>query len=77
MNYGLVLRTVSHLKPIQVFYQVKYRFMKPAYVALEAPAVGVPKLQTAPIARYQSAKGEVFSFLNLEHQLDGYLQQSL
>ena len=72
MNYGLVLRTVSRLKPIQVFYQVKYRFMKPTYVALEAPAVGVPKLQTAPIARYQCAKGEVFSFLNLEHQFAGW-----
>ena len=72
MNYGLLLRTVGHLKPIQVFYQVKYRLKKPTYVALEAPAVEVPKLKTVPIAKYKCLEGEVFSFLNLEHQFAGW-----
>ena len=34
MNYGLLFRTVKHLKLTQVYHQVKYRLMKPEYKAL-------------------------------------------
>lgn len=72
MDYGLLLRTVSHLKPLQVFYQVKYRLKKPAYVALESSIIGTPKMKTAFIAKYKCAKGDVFSFLNMEHPFAGW-----
>lgn len=72
MNISLILRTVKHLKPTQVFYQVKYRLKKPAYVVLEAPAFEVPVLTTAPIPKYKCIEDEKFTFLNLEHQFAGW-----
>ena len=73
MNYPLLFRTVKHLKPTQVFYQVKNRLIKPAYVAYEAPALVVPNgLRTAPIARYTSWDGQQFTFLNLKHIFAGW-----
>lgn len=73
MNYPLLLRTVKHLKLTQVFYQVKNRLIKPAYVVMEAPKIEVPNgLKTEPIARYNSWDGEHFTFLNLEHEFAGW-----
>lgn len=73
MNYGLLFRTVKHLKPTQVFYQVIYRLKKPAYVALEAPNdVLVSELKTEPIPKYKSVESEKFNFLNLEHEFAGW-----
>lgn len=73
MNYGLLFRTVKHLKPTQVFYQVKYRLKKPAYVAQEAPTDGlVSRLKAEPIPKYKCLVGEKFSFLNLEHEFAGW-----
>lgn len=76
MNYGLLLRTVKHLKPTQVFYQVKYRLKKPAYVALEAPIDSfkfqVPRLKTEPIPKYRCVEDDKFTFLNLEHEFAGW-----
>ena len=72
MNFPLIYRTVKHLKPTQVFYQVKYRLKKPAYVAKEAPTDGslfqAPRLKTEPIPKYKCVKSETFLFLNLEHE---------
>ena len=64
--------TVIHLKPVQVFYQVKNRLVKPAYVALEEPGVRCPRLKTVPVPRYKCLDGERFSFLNLEHEFAGW-----
>ena len=72
MNLSRLLHTILYLKTKQIFYQVKYRLVKPAYAALEAPAIGEPKLETAPIAKYKCLEGEVFSFLNLEHPFAGW-----
>lgn len=76
MNYGLLYRTVKHLKPTQVFFQVKYRLKKPAYVALEAPIDGskfqVSRLTTEPIPKYKCVYGDNFNFLNLEHEFVGW-----
>lgn len=76
MNYGQLFRTVKHLKPTQVFYQVKYRLKKPAYVALEAPIDSfkfqAPRLKTEPIPKYKCIEGDKFTFLNLEHQFAGW-----
>jgi len=73
MNYPLLFRTVKHLKPAQVIYQVKNRLIKPAYVSFEAPVIEVANgLKTEPIARYNSWDGEHFTFLNLKHEFAGW-----
>lgn len=73
MNYPLLFRTIRHLKLTQMFYQVKFRLVKPAYVAFEAPGIEVPRgLKTEPIARYASVNGKQFTFLNLEHEFAGW-----
>lgn len=57
------------MKLTQMFYQVKNRLVKPAYVALESPNIEVPSgLKAEPISRYTSWDGNQFSFLNLEHE---------
>ena len=72
MNYGLLFRTVRHLKPVQVFYQVKYRLKKPAYIQLKAPDTVKGKLAVEPIPKYKSVEGNIFTFLNLEHEFAGW-----
>ena len=78
MNYGLLFRTVIHLKPTQVFYQVMNRLIKHSYIAMEAPNVDssfkfqVPRLNTDPIPKFKCVDGETFTFLNLEHEFAGW-----
>ena len=72
MDIKRLFRTVIHLKPTQIFHQVKYRLVKPAYVALEAPGVWCLRLKVAPVPRYRCLEGERFSFLNLEHEFAGW-----
>lgn len=72
MKLKLLLHTVSHLKMTQLLHQVKYRLVKPAYVALEAPAVRCLRLKAEPVPRYTCLAGERFSFLNLEHEFAGW-----
>ena len=72
MNYGLLFRTVKHLKPIQVFYQVKYRLKKPAYVAYDSSKFQVSGFKTEPIPKYKGVEGNTFTFLNLEHEFAGW-----
>lgn len=72
MNYGLLFRTVKHLKPTQVYHQIRYRLVKAQYVPLSAPSVDVPTLKTAPIPKFKCSKGDKFTFLNLEHEFAGW-----
>lgn len=72
MNLGLFFRTIINLKPIQLFYQVKNRFIKHSYVALKAPANEVPELSTYPIAKYHCLEGDKFTFLNMEKEFAGW-----
>ena len=72
MNYGLVFRTVKHLRPTQIYYQVKNRLVKARYVPLPAPAVKGRGFKTDPIPRYKSLEGNKFTFLNLEHEYAGW-----
>lgn len=51
---------------------MKNRLVKPAYVALEAPAVRCLRLKAEPVPRYTCLTGERFSFLNLEHEFAGW-----
>ena len=72
MNYGLLFRTVRHLKPTQVFYQVKYRLKKPAYVTYDSSKFQVSSFKTEPIPKYSCVKDDVFTFLNLKHEFAGW-----
>ncbi len=72
MNYGLLFRTVKHLKPTQVYHQIKYRLVKAQYVPLSAPSVDVVSLKTTPIPKFKCSKGDMFNFLNLEHEFAGW-----
>lgn len=72
MNYGLLFRTVKHLKPTQVYHQIKNRLVKAQYVPLSAPSVDFPTLKTAPIPKFKCSKGDKFTFLNLEHEFAGW-----
>ena len=65
MNINRLFRTVTHLKPIQIAYQVKARIFTPKYVQIQASEHAVPVLKTEPIPRNGSLKGEEFTFLNL------------
>lgn len=76
MNYKLLLNTVVHLRPTQVYHQIKYRLKKPAYVAMAASLTAnrstLTALKTEPIPRYKSLEGDVFTFLNLSHEFAGW-----
>lgn len=71
-DISLLYHTILHLKPKQVFYQVKYRLNKPEYVAYDSPKFQVTSLKTEPIPKYLCVKGDIFSFLNLEHEFAGW-----
>lgn len=72
MKIYLLLNTIRHLKPVQVICQVKYRLKQTAYVALEAPVFETLKLKTAPTAKYKCVEGDIFTFLNWEHEFVGW-----
>lgn len=72
MNYSLLLRTVKHLRPQQVIYQIRNRVCKPKYVACTAPVGSYGKIQTEPIAKFKSLEGNTFTFLNLSHEFAGW-----
>lgn len=73
MKYGLLFRTVVHLRLVQVLYQIKYRLIKPKFTAYSVPFIERPLgLKTEPIPRWRCVKGNVFMFLNLEHEFAGW-----
>lgn len=76
MNFVLLYRTIRHLKLSQVFYQVKYRLIRPAYIAYDcSTSQGIQKVQrlkTEPISKYKCYDGHTFSFLNLQHEFAGW-----
>lgn len=57
-----------------MFYQVKYRLKKPAYVAYDTSGFKIqdPGFKAEPIPKYPCVKGDVFTFLNLEHEFAGW-----
>ena len=60
------------MKYTQVFHQVKYRLMKPAYKVYVAPKGNIPQLKTVPIEKTRCFEGGKFTFLNLEHPFAGW-----
>ena len=76
MNYGLLLRTVRHLRPTQVYHQIKYRLVKPQFKVVASPIsveqLAVSGFKTEPIQRYHCLEGKKFTFLNLSHEFAGW-----
>jgi len=69
MNVPLLLRTVIHLRPTQIIYQLRYRLHRPQFKEVSAPQVGeTPRLMVAPISHPQSwnAESGTLTFLNIE-----------
>lgn len=67
-----IINTIRYLRMTQLFYQVKYRLVKPVYKALEAPKINEVEFRTEPIPRYTSLNGNSFTFLNFEHEFAGW-----
>lgn len=72
MNFGLLLRTVLHLKPRQIVFQIKNRLTRVQYVSLPAPKVKGCLFKTEPVPREHCLDGTVFTFLNLSHEFAGW-----
>ncbi len=76
MNYGLLFRTVRHLRPRQIVFQVLYRLHKPRYKAYRFPLAAYENrasgFKTEPIPRYDCCAGNRFTFLNLEREFAGW-----
>lgn len=72
MDFKLLYRTIVHLRPKQLFYQLFYRLHKPRYKIFEAPECVVPELQTEPIPRCHCLDDKTFTFLNLSHEFAGW-----
>lgn len=67
MNINLLFRTILHLKPRQIFYQVKNRIVRIKYIHKVAPSHTIPVLSAEPIPRFPSLYGDEFTFLNRTH----------
>lgn len=74
MIFGLLIRTIIHLRPQQILYQLRKKVYKPKYKAFDSSFFikRNHEFKTAPIAKYTSLKGNVFSFLNLDHEFAGW-----
>lgn len=72
MNIGLVLRTVAHLRPAQVLFQVLRRVHKARFKALACPSVEVKPMAVEPAAKWRSYDGRRFAFLNIEDEFRGW-----
>lgn len=75
MKIVLFLHTLCHLRPIQVVYQLVYRFRKSQYKEISIPYRTTNKrLQTMPIARQYCLNKEknILNFLNVEDEFKGW-----
>lgn len=72
MRFSLLFHTVRHLRPVQVWYQIKRRAFKAKYVLRDAPSFFMKELRVNPISRVHCRDGNVFSFVNLEHEFAGW-----
>ncbi len=72
MNFGLLFRTVRHLKPTQLYWQVFNRVKKPGYKLLKAPEVRWSMhVEAAPRPMSMLPDGK-FEFLNIHDDFRGW-----
>ncbi|WP_288148493.1 alginate lyase family protein [Bacteroides acidifaciens] len=65
MNISLLLHTLAHLKPIQIFYQSRYRLFRPSFHTV--PYTGTAQKLSLPflIPKGKCVQEQTFTFLNL------------
>ena len=71
-NIQLLVRTLSHLRPQQIIYQLLNRVYKAKYEQYLSPTLQPLNLQVAPIPKFRSVEIKTFTFLNLEHIFAGW-----
>lgn len=64
MNFGLLFRTISHLKPIQIAYQLRNRIYHPGYRQIDRTSNRQLRVDK-PIGKPVSYQKGQFTFLNL------------
>ena len=72
MNIPLLFHTISHLKPTQVYHQVRNKLIKPRFVEVKASELTVCNLDKSPIAKFQCYSNGCFSFLNICSKFNGW-----
>lgn len=77
MNFSLLFRTISYLKPVQLVFQVLNRVRKPRYKRVELADCPVGnRLHTEPISKEPSLVCEEFTFLNITQHFEGWNDMS-
>lgn len=71
-NIPLILRTLVHLRPQQVCYQVRKRILRPRYALVHAPATTRCGLTVPCILKPNCWDGEEFNFLNLKSKFTNW-----
>ena len=64
-NIPLILRTLVHLRPQQVYYQIRKRIVKPRYELIQAPATKGGGMSVSCVTKPKCWDGKAFTFLNL------------
>ena len=72
MKILLLIHTISHLRPTQVYHQVRNKLIKPRFVEAKAPELPACNLDKSPIAKFQCYGNGCFSFLNICSEFNGW-----
>ncbi|MEE0962078.1 MAG: alginate lyase family protein [Bacteroidales bacterium] len=72
MNTKLLIHTLRHLRLRQVCYQVRYRLLKPKFVAHRVTNAVVRCNVTKGVDRYLCCEGEKLNFLNITDDFKGW-----
>lgn len=72
MNIPRILRTIIHLRPVQVFYQVKSRIFKSYFKQEISSEASLGYQLTAPVEKGFSFDGCTFSFLSLKSHFNNW-----
>ncbi len=76
MNYGLLVRTIRHLKLTQILFQIKSRSIVPKFISISSKKTENLTMKTA-IEKYESLKDGKFTFINLTSEFKSWNDSSL
>ena len=71
-NIPLILRTLVHLRPQQVYYQIRKRIVKPKYELIQAPATKRGGMSVSCVTKPKCWDGNAFTFLNLKSEFKSW-----
>ena len=64
-TFSKYINTLVHLRPVQIWYQLRNRVWRPRYRSLASPAVDSGLRLCDPVAKPSSCDGDIFTFLNV------------